>query len=440
MNKILLTGVAAIAAVFLPACSSDDSTKNNQLNPIELSRAESEVSANLNGFSVNLLKALVDQNDENKNIAVSPLGAGMVAGLFGNAIADEDLSELTKALGLESNDLTALNSFNAKMLETLPSHDKSATLKLANGSWFDQDYVQLSDPYRSVLEDTYKSEIHMADFRNSATLADINSWVSERTDNAIPNILKELDSSSRSIWANVFYFKGTWLSKFNKLKTQKEEFTLFNGKTTEVDMMSGSDKNYGILAFKRINGYDGDPYGPDADPENILVTTMATMDYGNGGFALSAIMPDERVTIKEFISENSNNILDVFSNPRLLGIPLSGVELFFPKLSLSVETDLVEPMKALGANNIFSGVNMPGIGIASLKESSKPMSIKNFKQSIRLDVDEEGTVIKVATITGGLGANILPSTAKFDHPFIYFIWEKTTGTILLEGVVMNPNE
>ena len=43
MNKILLTGVAAIAAVFLPACSSDDSTKNNQLNPIELSIAESEV-------------------------------------------------------------------------------------------------------------------------------------------------------------------------------------------------------------------------------------------------------------------------------------------------------------------------------------------------------------------------------------------------------------
>ena len=438
MNKILLTGVAAIAAVFLPACSSDDSTKNNQLNPIELSRAESEVSANLNGFSVNLLKALVDQNDKNKNIAVSPLGAGMVAGMFGNAIADEDLSELTKTLGLESNDLTALNSFNAKMIETLPSHDKSATLKLANGSWFDQDHVQLSDPYRSVLEDTYKSEIHMADFRNSATLADINSWVSERTDNAIPNILNKLNDSDRAVWLNVLYFKGIWKSRFDKSKTKAEDFTLADGTTTRVDMMREAKEVSGILVHKSLNGYDGPILGPDADTENILTTTMASLEYGNGAFVFNAIMPDPRVTIKDFIAEYSNNILELFSNPKLLdGISLTAEDVIFPKLNLSIETDLTDPMYALGAKNIFKGVDMPGIGC----DVNKSMIVREFRQNILLEVDEEGTKIKVATIgTAGDIMASLPTTAKFDHPFIYFIWEKTTGTILLEGVVMNPNE
>ncbi|MBD5256252.1 MAG: serpin family protein [Bacteroides sp.] len=437
MNKILLTGVAAIAAVFLPACSSDDSTKNNQLNPIELSRAESEVSANLNGFSVNLLQALVDQNDENKNIAVSPLGAGMVAGLFGNAIADEDLSELTKALGLESNDLTALNSFNAKMLETLPSHDKSATLKLANGSWFDQDYVQLSDPYRSMLEDTYKSEIHMADFRNSATLADINSWVSERTDNAIPNILNKLDKDNYAVWLSTLYFKGVWKSRFIKSKTKKDNFTLADGTTTEVDMMKGAEKVAALLIRWPVEGYDGPLWRPDADSDDIYQTAAVTLDYGNSAFALTAIMPDERIKIKDFIAENHDKLADAIVNPKILGEHSDyTADVIFPKLNLTVKTDLAEPMKALGANNIFTGVNMPGIGIAL----DRSMTVKDFMQNICLDIDEDGAVVKVATVASGMPtANVSP-IAKFDHPFIYFIWEKTTGTILLEGVVMNPNE
>ncbi|MDE6459954.1 MAG: hypothetical protein K2K52_03855 [Paramuribaculum sp.] len=438
MKKILLTCGAAIAAIMLPACSSDDTTKNNQLTPIELSRAEIEVSADINDFSINILKAIVDQNFEDRNIAVSPLGATMVAGMFGNAIADEDLTELTKALGLEGNDLTALNSFNSTMLSTLPSHDKSAILKIANASWFDQNHVQVSDLYRTVLQDTYKSEIRLADFNNSATLTDINAWVSDRTDKAIPKILDKIEEGDRAVWLNALYFKGIWKSRFDKSKTKKENFILENGKTTEVDMMREAKEVAGKLYRTPVEGFTGSLYGPDADTKNIFTTTMATLDYGNGAFALTAIMPDARIKIKDFIAENHDKLIAAIAGEDVFGKNWNpATDVVFPRLNLSIDTDLVNPMIALGAKNIFTGVDMPGIGY----NANKSMIVSKFKQNIILDLDEEGTKVKVAT--AGKGSDLmsnLPETAKFDHPFIYFIWEKTTGTILLEGVVMNPNE
>ena len=439
MNKYLLIGVAAIAAVFLPACSSDDSTKNNQLNPIELSRAESEVSANLNGFSVNLLKALVDQNDENKNIAVSPLGAGMVAGMFGNAIADEDLSELTKALGLESNDLTALNSFNAKMLETLPSHDKSATLKLAHGSWFDQNRVQLTESYRTILDNEYISEIQMADFSDKSTLENINSWAAKNTDNAIPTILDELNPYYLAVWVNTMYFKGSWKSMFDKSKTEKDEFTLSDGEKVKVEMMTGARN------IEAYNVYKLPEDSNDFSIENAPFTTIVNMDYGNSAFAFSAIMPDQSLSINDFIVQNSDILFNVLSKPELLGVKVPSASLIFPKMNIMVTTDLIPIMQSLGVNNIFNmdyGVNFPGlsIGRTDFGDSGNPY-IGVFNQKIKFDVDEEGAIVKVATVGSGMLESAMSSVkAKFDHPFIYFIWEKTTGTILLEGVVMNPNE
>lgn len=306
--RILLSaftkGIAVLCGSLLAgSCSSeaDDPTKNNPLEPIELSRTEVEVSANVKNFSLDLLKATVDNSEDGKNVAVSPLGAAMVAGMFGNALAVEDRDELAAALRIETADLSALNSLNAKMLTSLPNHDKSAKLLLSNGAWFDQSCVQLNDAYRVILEETYNSEIYFTDFSNPTTLEVINSWVSDHTDKAIPNILQQLSPFSHAVWLNVLYFKGAWTSKFDKSKTQEKDFTLEDGTTTKIKMMTGAEKVYGTLIHKFINGYDSPMNGPNADPENILTTTMLTMDYGNGAFALSAVMPDARITIKDFL-------------------------------------------------------------------------------------------------------------------------------------------
>ncbi|MDE6263969.1 MAG: hypothetical protein K2M11_02375 [Paramuribaculum sp.] len=443
LSAFFTKGIAVLCGSLLAvSCASeaDDPTKNNPLEPIELSRTEVEVSANVKNFSLDLLKATVDNSEDGKNVAVSPLGAAMVAGMFGNALAVEDRDELAAALRIETADLSALNSLNAKMLTSLPTHDKSAKLLLSNSSWFDQSCVQLNDAYRAILEETYSSEIYITDFTAPTTLEAINSWVSDRTDKAIPNILPQLSPFSRAVWLNVLYFKGAWTSKFDKSKTQEKNFILEDSTTTKVKMMTGAEKVYGTLIHKFINGYEGPMNGPNADPENILTTTMLTMDYGNGAFAFSAVMPDARITVKDFLAENSGNLINAISKPEIFGTPVTTTDVFFPKLSFSVETDLIEPMRALGANNVFDGVSMPGIGIVSTADSSKPMFINDFMQSIRLDVDEEGSEVKVVTIATGEAASGIPTVACFDHPFIYFIWEKTTGTILLAGTVMNPNE
>ncbi|MDE6049457.1 MAG: hypothetical protein K2G09_07180 [Paramuribaculum sp.] len=427
--------IALFSATTISSCS--DSSGDNPLQPIELSRAEEQVCADLNDFSVNLLKAAVDGSN-GENVAVSPLGAAMVAGMFGNAITAQDRTELATALGIDANDFSALNSYNAKMLATLPRLDKSAKVALANGSWFDQFRVSLSDQYKSILENDYSSEINMVDFKNPSTLTNINNWVAKRTDNEITRILEGLNPDDVAVWINALYFKGYWKYKFDKSKTQKEDFVLANGLKTKVDMMAADENVSGILIYKRIGGYMGNPLDPDADFDSIYVTTVCSIDYGNSGFSFNAVMPDERITIKDYLSENSDILFKWPSNTRLLGEERSGASLYFPKLNLSTDTDLIPIMQSLGVNKIFgvnSGVRMPGVGLET-------GFVGVFKQSIKLDVDEDGATVKV--VTAGKGGDLLayapPTTAKFNHPFIYFIREESTGTILLAGTVMNPNE
>lgn len=58
--------------------------------------------------------------------------------------------------------------------------------------------------------------------------------------------------STKAVLANAAFFKGQWVTKFNKANTEKK---MFNGATpTEVDMMTVEDKFiYGQFQSKLFN-------------------------------------------------------------------------------------------------------------------------------------------------------------------------------------------
>ena len=55
-----------------------------------------------------------------------------------------------------------------------------------------------------------------------------------------------------------------------------------------------------------------------------------------------------------------------------------------------------------------------------------------------LDLDEEGSEIKSATVIEGEYASSPPKQINFNRPFIYFVREKTTGAVLIAGVYALP--
>ncbi|MFQ6047375.1 MAG: serpin family protein, partial [Gemmatimonadales bacterium] len=63
--------------------------------------------------------------------------------------------------------------------------------------------------------------------------------------------------------------------------------------------------------------------------------------------------------------------------------------------------------------------------------------IDSVKHKTFVKVDEEGT--EAAAVTSvGMGEVSAPPSFRVDHPFLFFIRERHSGTILFMGKIMNP--
>ena len=67
----------------------------------------------------------------------------------------------------------------------------------------------------------------------------------------------------------------------------------------------------------------------------------------------------------------------------------------------------------------------------------RQLSIDFVKQNTFVDVDEEGTEAAAAT-TVGISLTAVPATAEMrvDHPFVFVIRERLSGTVLFMGKIV----
>ena len=68
-----------------------------------------------------------------------------------------------------------------------------------------------------------------------------------------------------------------------------------------------------------------------------------------------------------------------------------------------------------------------------------PLFISEVKQKSWVDVNEEGTEAAAATSVG-VGFTSGPLVVRADRPFLFFIRERLSGTILFAGKFASPPE
>lgn len=417
LHKLLWT-LGSLSLFSLASCSDDegseDVSKLATFSPIELSRSEQVVADGQLTFMLDLLREMDKINVDRKNVAVSPLGAEMVTAMLANALEPEAQQNLLDALKLTVNDIEGANSFNKLMLEKLPVADESARLGLANSLWFNSEIVQPSASYSEILASCYSATTHALDFSDeNATLSAINAWVESNTGGTFPNTFKTIDPYVAAIWLNTIDFKGVWSDRFYKESTRQDFFTKEDGVKVKTDFMSGL-----VAAIPFSNG----------------PISGFTQPYGNSAFCFSAIMTPPDLTVTDLLDDFPLELLERMKNNADIGFAAAEYEkshIYIPRFSFQIETDLIEVMKNLGVRSVFDGCAMPGL----LSEDAT--RIEDFKQNISLDVDEEGTEIKVVSkpIAG-------PSSPgdffNMTRPFIFFVWERSTAAVLLAGIFMEP--
>ena len=426
-NFIGYSFILGIGMALLSCSDSDPSSPQNLKRvDIQLSENEKEIASKQCEFPVKLLSAAVEQG-ENDNVMVSPLSAQMVLGMMTNAIDEPDRAEILQTLNLKEQDLPSLNSYLLNLSGTLPGIDKQSIFRMANGFWLSRQ-ASLSSSYEDVLKGYYSSEIRNFDVFDTAVINEINGWVDEKTGGGIPRILNESDANPyiMTAWLNTIFFKGVWRQKFKKELTEKKPFYPNypdESVLISTDMMFGGDFRYKYYHFPT----------PSDDYDDAITAVM--LPYGNESYIFTAVLPAENKpdiasTLKELDTEFWQNVDMVCSYER--NKP-GDVDVYMPKIHNECANNMIPVFQRMGLSNIFNGISMEeNLGLGN-------QLIGIFRQNVVLDLDEEGSEIKVVTESSGLSTAPMPSQIiNFNRPFIYFVRERSTGAVILAGVYNRP--
>ena len=204
---------------------------------------------------------------------------------------------------------------------------------------------------------------------------------------------------------------------FKEKSTKSENFHLKDGKTVKVDMM----RNSRYHEYAEMDGY------------KVLV-----LPYANGKFNMYVLLPDENDIeglIEKLKTTSWSNILSNLKQDAEVYVKL-------PKFNIENKYYLNDALNALGVTKAFDEDSAEFDGMFEYKDGYIYW-INNIIQKSRIAVSEWGTEAGSVTVVEMNGkTDEAPSSKPIyfyaDHPFVFIIGEETSGTILFEGVVMQP--
>jgi serpin B len=111
------------------------------------------------------------------------------------------------------------------------------------------------------------------------------------------------------------------------------------------------------------------------------------------------------------------------------------VALGMPKFEFELSTGLGDVLRAMGMQDAFA----PGVADFSGMDGGRDLFIQDVLHKAFIKLDEEGTEAAAATAVV-VGITSMPREAAMtvDRPFVFLIRDRTSGTVLFAGRVLDP--
>jgi serpin B len=285
---------------------------------------------------------------------------------------------------------------------------------VANAIWGQEGYEFLPE-FLDLLAEQYGAGLRTLDFGQDPEGAaeTINNWVSEQTEGKIENLISPglLNAMVRLVLTNAIYFNGNWAFQFEEEFTKDEPFTLLDGSTVTVPMMSQTES----FLYAEGDGYQA-----------------LAMPYLGAPVSMLFVLPAEG-QFAEIEGMFSTGLLDGISAD-LVNQP---VELTVPKFTFESEFNLSQTLADMGMPSAFGGeADFSGM------TGDRDLFISDVVHKAFVAVDEEGTEAAAATavIMAEMAAAPMEDAVimRLDRPFLFLIRDDDTGTILFAGRVLNP--
>lgn len=393
-----------------------------QITKVSLTREEAAMVGYGNELTFKMLPLL---REGNKSFIFSPLSIQYALGMTANGASGETLAQMLGTLGfwdknqeLASSDIHAMNSLCNKLLNELPAVDLDVKIQLADAILVN-DLYPLHPDFKQLVESTYYAAVENMSFDDPTYVAArINEWASRNTNGLINKMLEasDIDPSALAFLMNALYFKAPWVSKssdplFMKESTRDQEFYLEDGS---------------VKAVPTMHTYRNFRYA-DLDSFRVL-----EIPYASGKFAMYILLPG---------NNTFGNLLKDFPNLDWKAIlskqDYRTVNLSLPRFETSSSYRLNDSLQKLGMTQAFTGAAQFDRMFA---DPAVQACIDMVIQKARISVTEWGTEAAAVTVVGMKESSAFnpepPVDFICDHPFVYLIAEKTSGTILFAGAYL----
>lgn len=421
----LLTGCGRISGTASPVSpTTSDTGGGGEVRGTAARMAAAPPAAateNLCRFGADLFRASAPATG---NAVISPYSVLVALGMTEFGANGAALAAMTKVLGGDARtvagQLTAVDTAiaaaiagSAKAAEGSNRRNEAVVVSPAN-SLFVQKGTRLRQEFLNAVAAGYNAGVFTTDYKADPEAArrQINSWVSGKTHELIPELLGP--GSVTDIWrlalVNALYLKAQWAEELQK-SGETTAFRTAAGNSVQVELLRGSGRH---LAVASGQGW-----------------RSASLPYLGDGLAMTILLPD----VGAF--EKVAGALD----GRMLAAACGGksilVDLAMPGFKTDFPVDMTGPLKKLGMAPAFD-VPMPG-----MSEDPEPLLVTSVIHQARISVDEHGTEAAAATaVVGVAGAAPGPPTKPLeftvDRPFLYVIHDTTTRAPLFLGRVSDP--
>ncbi len=301
-----------------------------------------------------------------------------------------------------------ISQLNAVQKET------DVELSIANAIWAQKGY-QFLDEFFRIVQQSYQADLKQVDFSSAAESARqaINAWVEQQTNEKIKDLLppKVLNALTRLVLVNAIYFKGFWDNQFKSRDTREMEFWLLTEVAVKVPMMH-QEHQFGYW-------------------ENDWLQIIE-MPYKEESLSLIVLLPKEKTGITDLEQKlNFENMMAWQSRLRK-----RKVIVFFPKFKIESQFSLGQTLSLMGMPDAFD----PELADFSAMVGQKELYISAVIHKAFMEVNEEGSEAAAATgvVVGVTSIAPSPPIFKADHPFIFFIRDNKSQSILFLGRVLNP--
>jgi serpin B len=382
---------------------------------------EKKVIAANNEFAFDLYRKLRDDPDNSqKNIVFSPFSISSVMAIIGEGGRGTTADEIRGVFHYPDDKAILRQGYSGVIGRTRAGNDNITSIQLANALWAERTYPFLPE-YTETAARYYDAKTTNLDIVNNPddSVDSVNTWVEEKTNGKIKNLLSREDidpKSTRLLVTNSLYFSGKWVKKFGD--TSVGNFRISPNETVDAPMM-----------FRSI-----DADFSYADLPDMQVVDLLYRNSTGRQISMLVILPknDDLQSVEN--SLNAKKLEQVRQSLKYQTLAY----IMFPKFSTETRYRLPETLKSMGMPTAFSRV-ADFSGMDGMQEN---LYIDDIIHKTFIDVNEDGTQAAAATVgsmksQGGSHGNP-PFVA--DHPFIFIIQDRENGNILFIGRVMNPNE